>query len=105
MGSYPAIYGFPPSRKEVETDKVLLGLVEVVSSLKEMEAFISTLPNPGILPATLPWREIERSADIECTHSAVDEVYHHRFGGGGLSVRLKELENYHKAISRGAAFG
>ena len=105
MGSYPAIYVFFSFSQRGGDGQDASGPAEAVASLKEMEAFSSTLPNLGILPATLPWREIGRSADIEGIHSMVDDVYRRRVGGGGSSLRLKELENYHKAISRGAAFG
>lgn len=95
----------PPSRRHVETIKVLRQLVNASVTLAELKGLANTLPNPDILLNAVILKEASASSEIENIITTQDKLYQ------ALSTKdiqidaaTKEVLQYREAILYGFSF-
>jgi Fic family protein len=72
---YNQLPELPPSRKQIETFKILRQLVKSSIALAELKGLAGTLPNPNILLNTVILKEARASSEIENVITTQDKLY------------------------------
>lgn len=90
-----------PSADEFETLPVLRQLEKAGVALAELKGIAQTLPNPTILLSTLSLQEALASSEIENIVTSQEEAYRASLSPETGSVEAKEVERYHRVMTRG----
>lgn len=95
----------PPSRKEVESIKILRQLVNSSVALAELKGLANTLPNPDTLLNAIILKEATASSEIENVVTTQDKLYQ-ALSSKGIQVdaATKEVLRYREAALQGFSF-
>jgi Fic family protein len=91
-----------PPAAELETKPVLKAAAFAHRRLAELKGRAASIPNPGILIATLSLQEAKASSEIENIVTTQDELFRtDLFADGPQSAAAKEVSLYRDALSLG----
>lgn len=98
------VYQIPPlpPKLDLETKAILKEVARANRHLAELKGRAATIPNPGILIATLSLQEAKASSEIENIVTTQDELFQlSLFAEGPVSLAAKEVALYRDALHLG----
>ncbi len=91
-----------PPNVDLETKPILKAVARANRHLAELKGHAATIPNPGILIATLSLQEAKASSEIENIVTTQDELFRlSLFAEGPASAAAKEVALYRDALRLG----
>lgn len=91
-----------PPNVDLETRPILKAVARANRHLAELKGHAATIPNPGILIATLSLQEAKASSEIENIVTTQDELFQFSlFAEGPASAAAKEVALYRDALRLG----